>query len=107
MIPGITTLDATIGGFKVKTNSGKLHTVEFGKQSTQPSCSCRDWMMRHHIPCRRFYDIALQKSESTCLINKDIVALDAMEGTDSYAPPSGEPVDIQPVACTGLSTGGC
>ena len=54
----ITTVDATNGVFKVKSQSGKVHTVDFN--SSQPSCSCKDWT-RHHIPCKHFFVIFCYK----------------------------------------------
>lgn len=58
----ITTVDATNGVFMVKSQSGKIHTIDFGKESTQPQCSCKDWT-RHHIPCKHFFTIFCYKPQ--------------------------------------------
>ena len=44
------------GRFKVASASGKVHKVDFGKETGVPSCTCLDWM-RFHIPCKHFFAI--------------------------------------------------
>ena len=44
------------GRFKVASASGKVHKVDFGKETGIPSCTCLDWM-RFHIPCKHFFAI--------------------------------------------------
>ena len=52
------TLVSNEGIFTVKGSKGSKHTVSFGvsDDSTEPSCTCRDWV-EWHIPCKRFWAI--------------------------------------------------
>lgn len=52
----ITIMDASSGVFEVKSHSGKVHTVKFSDQLSQPSCTCKDWT-RYHVPCKHFFAI--------------------------------------------------
>ena len=36
------------GKFEVKSNKGK-QTVDFGGESSEPTCSCKDWLT-YHLP---------------------------------------------------------
>lgn len=46
----------TAGHFKVKSLSGKQHTVQFTTDNHTPECTCKDWT-RWHIPCKHFFAI--------------------------------------------------
>ena len=101
----ITTVNATNGVYEVKSHSGKLHMVDFGKQSMQPSCSCKDWT-RHHIPCKHFFTVfcyipswqwdslptSYLQSE---YLSQDSMALDVIQETNSHSPSSDEPENVQ------------
>ena len=52
----ITIQDAINGVFAVKGSSGKPYTVDFGKLTNKPSCSCLDWI-KWQIPCKHFFAI--------------------------------------------------
>lgn len=52
----ITVQDAANGVFKVTGSGGKLYTVDFGKTTNKPSCSCLDWI-KWQIPCKHFFAI--------------------------------------------------
>ena len=47
--------DTDIGVFKIK-GSSKLHTIDFGTSSGEPSCTCLDWT-QWKIPCKHFFAI--------------------------------------------------
>ena len=44
----------------VKGKSGVVHTINFGKESGKPSCTCQDWT-RHNVPCKHFFLIFITK----------------------------------------------
>ena len=48
--------DETMGVFTVAGSANKLHTVNFGSTSGEPSCTCLDWM-QWRIPCKHFFAI--------------------------------------------------
>ena len=50
------------GRFKVASASGKVHKVDFGKETGVPSCTCLDWM-RFHIPCKHFFAIFINETD--------------------------------------------
>ena len=43
------------GTFEVKGNKGN-YTVEFGHQSGEPKCTCKDWLT-YHLPCKHFFAV--------------------------------------------------
>jgi len=51
----ITQMNPNYGKFEVKTNKGK-QTVDFGGESSEPMCSCKDWLA-YHLPCKHFFAI--------------------------------------------------
>ena len=46
--------DTTSGVFRIKGSSNKLHTVNFGTSTGEPSCTCPDWI-QWRIPCKHFF----------------------------------------------------
>ena len=52
--------DEDKGIFIVKGKSGVVHTINFGKESGKPSCTCQDWT-RHNVPCKHFFLIFITK----------------------------------------------
>ena len=52
----ITIQDTVNGVFAVRGSNGKSHTVDFGKLTNKPSCSCLDWI-KWQIPCKHFFAI--------------------------------------------------
>ena len=52
------------GRFQVTSASGKVHKVDFGKETGVPSCTCLDWM-RFHIPCKHFFAIFSNETDSS------------------------------------------
>ena len=44
------------GKFQVTSLSGKVHKVDFGKETGVPSCTCLDWV-HFHTPCKHFFAI--------------------------------------------------
>lgn len=49
-------IDTTQGVFNVMGTSGVKHTVNFGKSSGTPSCTCKDWC-QSNLPCKHFFAI--------------------------------------------------
>ena len=45
----------TEGVFEVK-GTGKIHTVRFGTNEEEPSCTCKDWL-KWKVPCKHFFGI--------------------------------------------------
>ena len=43
------------GKFEVKSNKGK-QTVDFGGESSEPTCSCKDWLT-YYLPCKHFFAV--------------------------------------------------
>ena len=52
----ITSQDTTTGVFTIKGSSSKLHTVNFGSTTGEPSCTCPDWI-QWRIPCKHFFAV--------------------------------------------------
>ena len=50
----ITTQDTISGVFIIKGSSSKLHRVNFGTTTGEPSCTCHDWI-QWRIPCKHFF----------------------------------------------------
>ena len=48
--------NTTTGVFTIKGSSNKLHTINFGTPSGEPSCTCHDWV-QWRIPCKHFFAI--------------------------------------------------
>lgn len=48
--------DTTAGVFTIKGSSNKLHTVNFGTTTGEPSCTCPDWI-QWRIPCKHFFAV--------------------------------------------------
>ena len=46
--------DKEKGIFLVCGESGCTYTIDFGKESGKPSCTCQDWMT-NNIPCKHFF----------------------------------------------------
>ena len=46
----------TSGQFRIKSASGKQHTVKFVSDDNMPQCTCKDWT-RWHIPCKHFFAV--------------------------------------------------
>ena len=46
--------DSENGLFRVCGKSGYTHTIDFGKQTGKPSCTCQDWI-KNNIPCKHFF----------------------------------------------------
>ena len=51
----ITQMNPHCGKFEVKSNKGK-QTVDFGGESIEPTCSCKDWLT-YHLPCKHFFAV--------------------------------------------------
>ena len=51
----VTQVNPNCGKFEVKGNKGN-HTVEFGDQSREPKCTCKDWLT-YHLPCKHFFAV--------------------------------------------------
>ena len=51
----ILTKDATTGKFTIQ-GSGRVHTIDFGVFTGEPSCTCPDWL-QWHVPCKHFFSI--------------------------------------------------
>ena len=51
----ITQVNPSLPIFQVKSSKG-THTLDFGIESGEPSCSCKDWIT-HHIPCKHFFAV--------------------------------------------------
>lgn len=47
-------IDHDKGVFEVEKSSGSQHKVDFGSETGEPSCTCKDWI-RYHIPCKHFF----------------------------------------------------
>lgn len=45
--------DEQNGIFLIQGNSGSTYTVDFGKKTCIPSCTCQDWI-EHNLPCKHF-----------------------------------------------------
>ena len=45
--------DSVAGKFYVKGSNDNEHTISFGSNNSDPSCTCRDWL-QWHIPCKHF-----------------------------------------------------
>ena len=43
------------GKFQVK-GTGKVHSIDFGKKSLEPSCTCKDWL-KWKMPCKHFFGV--------------------------------------------------
>ena len=52
----ITSADKETGIFSVRGKSGYIHTVDFGRQTGHPNCTCQDWA-RNNLPCKHFFVI--------------------------------------------------
>ena len=48
--------DTIVGVFTIKGSSNKLHTVNFGTATGEPSCTCPDWI-QWRIPCKHFFAV--------------------------------------------------
>ena len=48
--------DETNGLFHLKSQSGKVHVVDFGVMTNTPSCTCKDWI-QFRIPCKHFFTV--------------------------------------------------
>ena len=48
--------DEINGLFHLKSQSGKVHVVDFGLLTRTPSCTCKDWI-QFRIPCKHFFAI--------------------------------------------------
>ena len=46
----------TNGLFHLKSQSGKVHVVDFGVMTSTPSCTCKDWI-QFRIPCKHFFAV--------------------------------------------------
>ena len=46
-------IDHDKGVFEIEKLSGTRHKVDFGSQTGEPSCTCKDWI-RYHIQCKHF-----------------------------------------------------
>ena len=44
------------GIFTVQTPSGSIHTINFGRPTGKPSCTCKDWC-QWNLPCKHFFAI--------------------------------------------------
>ena len=44
------------GLFQLKSQSGKVHVVDFGVMTNTPSCTCKDWI-QYKIPCKHFFAV--------------------------------------------------
>ena len=51
----------TNGLFHLKSQSGKVHVVEFGITTNTPCCTCKDWI-QYKIPCKHFF-VVFEHSE--------------------------------------------
>ena len=51
----VSCIDNTNGTFQVK-GTGNTHSINFGKDSLEPSCTCKDWL-KWKIPCKHFFAI--------------------------------------------------
>lgn len=51
----ISCTDDSNGTFHVK-GTNKTHAIDFGKSSSSPSCTCKDWI-KWNIPCKHFFAI--------------------------------------------------
>ena len=51
----VTQVAPNCGKFDVKGSKGK-QTVNFGDQSCEPECSCKDWLT-YHLPCKHFFAV--------------------------------------------------
>lgn len=49
-------IDNERGIFEVRKPSGVHHKVDFGIETNEPSCTCKDWI-RYHIPCKHFFAV--------------------------------------------------
>ena len=49
----ITQMNPNYGKFEVKTNKGK-QKVDFGGESNELMCSCKDWLA-YHLPCKHLF----------------------------------------------------
>ena len=54
--------DEEKGIFLVRGESGNSYTIDFGKESGNPSCTCQDWMT-NNIPCKHFFLIFISICE--------------------------------------------
>lgn len=52
--------DEENGIFLIRGNSGSTYTVDFGKETSTPSCTCQDWIV-HRLPCKHFYLVFILK----------------------------------------------
>ena len=52
----IVSQDTIAGVFTIKGSSNKLHTVNFGTTTGEPSCTCPDWI-QWRIPCKHFFAV--------------------------------------------------
>lgn len=50
------------GVFLIKGNSGNTYTVDFGKKTSKPSCTCQDWNA-HNLPCKHFFLVFISKCD--------------------------------------------
>ena len=58
----VTGTDIENGVFLVIGKSGTTHTVNFGRQTGKPSCTCKDWI-RNNFPCKHFFLVFITKGE--------------------------------------------
>ena len=42
--------------FYLKSQSGKVHAVDFGITTNTPCCTCKDWI-QYKIPCKHFFAV--------------------------------------------------
>lgn len=51
----VSCIDNIQGKFQVK-GSVNTHSIDFGKESHEPSCTCKDWL-KWKIPCKHFFGV--------------------------------------------------
>ena len=52
--------DEENGKFVIQGNSGSTYTVDFGRKTSTPSCTCQDWVA-HNLPCKHFFLVFISK----------------------------------------------
>ena len=51
----VSCIDGIYGKFQVK-GSANTHNIDFGKESYDPSCTCKDWL-KWKMPCKHFFGV--------------------------------------------------
>ena len=74
------------GQFKIKSASGKQHTLKFKSDNKMPECTCKDWTC-WHIPCKHFllYLITFQTGSGQAY-QKSILRMSTLLLTQPYLP---------------------